>query len=55
MILNLGLSGQPFSGPDIGGFAGNADAALFSRWIGFGALLPFSRGHTHHNSGKYCT
>jgi alpha-glucosidase len=46
MILNLGLSGQPFSGPDIGGFNGNGDAALFSRWIGVGSLLPFSRGHT---------
>ena len=23
MALNLGLSGQPFTGPDIGGFVGN--------------------------------
>ena len=46
MVLNLGLSGQPFSGPDIGGFAKNGDARLFARWFGFGALLPFARGHT---------
>lgn len=46
MILNLGLSGQPFSGPDIGGFNDNADAHLFARWMGIGALLPFARGHT---------
>ncbi len=46
MTLNVGLSGQPFIGPDIGGFAGDGDAKLFSRWMGFGALLPFSRGHT---------
>lgn len=46
MVLNLGLSGQPFCGPDIGGFNGNGDAALFSRWMGVGSLLPFSRGHT---------
>jgi len=46
MTLNVGLSGQPFIGPDIGGFAGNGDAKLFARWIGFGAMLPFSRGHT---------
>ncbi len=50
MVLNVGLSGQPFIGPDIGGFAGNGppgrEAELYSRWIGFGALLPFSRGHT---------
>eukprot|EP01126_Amoeba_proteus_P007695 TRINITY_DN12768_c0_g1_i1.p1 TRINITY_DN12768_c0_g1~~TRINITY_DN12768_c0_g1_i1.p1 ORF type:complete len:348 (+),score=67.83 TRINITY_DN12768_c0_g1_i1:193-1236(+) len=47
MVINLGLSGQPFSGPDIGGFSGNADGKLFARWMGFGALLPFARGHTH--------
>lgn len=46
MALNVGLSGQPFIGPDVGGFAGNGDAEMFSRWIGFGAMLPFSRGHT---------
>jgi alpha-glucosidase len=45
MVLNLGLSGQPFSGPDIGGFAGDGDAKLFARWMSVGALFPFSRGH----------
>jgi alpha-glucosidase len=46
MVLNVGLSGQPFIGPDIGGFAGNGDGDMFARWMGFGALFPFSRGHT---------
>ncbi|MCP4198529.1 MAG: alpha-glucosidase, partial [Proteobacteria bacterium] len=46
MVLNLGLSGQPFSGPDIGGFVGKGDGPMFSRWMGFGALFPFARGHT---------
>eukprot|EP01125_Pyxidicula_operculata_P002123 TRINITY_DN12065_c0_g1_i1.p1 TRINITY_DN12065_c0_g1~~TRINITY_DN12065_c0_g1_i1.p1 ORF type:complete len:831 (+),score=75.39 TRINITY_DN12065_c0_g1_i1:184-2676(+) len=46
MVLNLGLSAQPFAGPDIGGFEGNADRHLFARWMGFGALLPFARGHS---------
>ncbi len=46
MALNLGLSGQPFAGPDIGGFAGDADGHLFARWMGIGALLPFARGHS---------
>ncbi|XP_051181003.1 uncharacterized protein [Lolium perenne] len=46
MVLQLGLSGQPLSGPDIGGFAGNATPKLFARWMGFGALFPFSRGHS---------
>lgn len=46
MVLSFGLCGQPFAGPDIGGFVGDADGPLFSRWMGIGALLPFSRGHT---------
>ena len=45
MILNLGLSGQPFSGPDIGGHLFNATGELFARWMGVGAFFPFSRGH----------
>ncbi len=46
MVLNLSLSGNPFTGPDIGGFAGNGDGAMFARWMGFGAMFPFARGHT---------
>lgn len=45
MSLTLGLSGQPFSGADIGGFLFNANADLFGNWIGFGAFYPFARGH----------
>lgn len=50
MALNLGLSGQPFCGPDIGGFAGEATPELFGRWMGIGALLPFARGHSIKDS-----
>ncbi|KAG0447888.1 hypothetical protein HPP92_028113 [Vanilla planifolia] len=46
MIIQLGLSGQPLSGPDIGGFAGNATPRLFGRWMGVGAMFPFCRGHS---------
>ncbi|MFM7231630.1 MAG: TIM-barrel domain-containing protein [bacterium] len=46
MVLNLGLSGQPFAGPDIGGYKGYGSPETFARWIGFGALLPFARAHT---------
>lgn len=46
MILNLGLTGQPLAGPDIGGFNGNATPELFARWMGIGSLLPFSRAHS---------
>lgn len=45
MILTLGLSGQPFSGADVGGFLFNPDTDLFGRWMALGAFYPFSRGH----------
>jgi len=53
MALNLSLSGQPFVGPDIGGFVGEADAKLFARWMGIGALLPFSRAHSIKDSADH--
>jgi alpha-glucosidase len=46
MALNLGLSGQPFNGADIGGFWGNATPELFAHWISVGVLFPFARAHT---------
>jgi alpha-glucosidase len=53
MVLNLGISGQPFSGPDIGGFEEESNAELFARWMGFGALFPFARAHTHEDTGAH--
>ncbi|MDD4239400.1 MAG: glycoside hydrolase family 31 protein [Desulfotomaculaceae bacterium] len=50
MMLNLGLSGQPISGPDIGGYRGSPGPALYQRWILQGALYPFSRTHTMEDS-----
>ncbi|KAK4261551.1 hypothetical protein QN277_004531 [Acacia crassicarpa] len=50
MVLQLGLSGQPISGPDIGGFAGNATPKLFGRWMGVGAMFPFCRGHSEKDT-----
>lgn len=41
MSITLGLSGQPFNGPDIGGFAGNTTPDLWRNWLGFGAFFPF--------------
>lgn len=49
MSLTLGLSGQPFNGPDLGGYSGQATPELWSKWVGFGALFPFARGHAEKN------
>lgn len=45
-LMNMGLSGVPFVGVDIGGFGHNATPELFARWIELGALYPFCRGHS---------
>jgi alpha-glucosidase len=45
MLLNLGLSGQAFCGPDISGFDGMTSKELYSHWIATGAFYPFARGH----------
>ncbi len=46
MVLTMGLSGQPFVGPDIPGFAGKTNADEAAHWWAVGALYPFSRGHS---------
>ncbi len=53
MSITLGLSGQPFNGPDIGGFSGNSDKELFTHWIALGAFYPFSRAHKTQNSKNH--
>ncbi len=50
MLANMGLSGMPFTGNDIGGFVGDADPVLFSRWISLGAFSGFFRCHTMINT-----
>lgn len=50
MTLTLGLSGQPFAGPDLGGFAEKATPQLWSQWVGTGVFFPFCRGHAVKDS-----
>lgn len=50
LVNSLGITGVPFAGYDIGGFAGDADGNLFARWIAIGAFAPFFRGHSMINS-----
>ncbi|NDJ19930.1 TIM-barrel domain-containing protein [Myxacorys almedinensis] len=45
-IVGLGLSGIPYSGPDIGGFQGNPTAELYLRWFQMATFLPFYRTHS---------
>lgn len=50
LMSSMGLAGIPFSGMDVGGFVGDADAALFTRWMQIGAFSPLFRGHSMINS-----
>ncbi len=50
MMLSLGLSGEPFSGSDIGGFIGTPTPELYARWIQLGACSPLFRTHTAHGT-----
>ncbi|MFN3929784.1 MAG: TIM-barrel domain-containing protein, partial [Thermoflexus sp.] len=45
VVLGLGLSGIPYTGPDIGGFSGAPSAELFVRWFQAAAFMPFFRNH----------
>lgn len=47
MILNNGIAGYPFAGADVGGFFGNPEKDLLTRWYQAGAFYPFFRGHAH--------
>jgi alpha-glucosidase len=42
----MSVSGIPFIGTDIGGFSGEPDGELFTRWIQMGTFSPFMRAHS---------
>ena len=46
MSLNLGLSGVPFVGSDVGGFDGDVEPELLARWNQLGSVIPFFRNHS---------
>ncbi|PZX50956.1 glycoside hydrolase family 31 protein [Algoriphagus chordae] len=50
LVNSLGLSGIPFSGYDLGGFAGEATQSLYARWMSIAAFSPLFRAHTMINS-----
>ncbi len=53
MLCNMGLSGVAFVGCDIGGFAGNATAELFARWMQVGMLYPLMRAHSAMTTARH--
>ena len=44
-LCNLGLSGMPFAGTDIGGFGSDTTPELLTRWIQVGCFSPLCRNH----------
>lgn len=50
MVLNLGLSGIPYSGADIGGFNGSPPPALLTRWVELAVFSPLCRDHATKGS-----
>lgn len=46
MLMNIGISGIPFCGADVGGFAYHANGELLVRWIQAGVFMPFFRNHS---------
>ncbi len=44
-LINLGLSGMPLVGDDIGGFWGSPSPELLTRWMELGAFNPVYRNH----------
>lgn len=50
MLQNLGISGVPFIGADVGGFGLDSSPELFVRWIELGIFYPFFRNHSELNT-----
>ena len=47
MVLANNIAGFPFSGADVGGFFGNPEKDLLTRWYQAGIFYPFFRAHAH--------
>jgi alpha-glucosidase len=52
-VLNLGLSGVAYTGPDVGGFSGLPSPELFTRWFQMAAFLPFFRTHSARGTPRW--
>ncbi len=52
MVLTMGLSGQPISGSDVGGFVGNCTGNLLGHWMALGVFYPFYRNHSDKGTAR---
>lgn len=51
MLMTLGITGLPFSGADVGGFFGNPEPELLTRWYQVRPIL----GNTHTHAGRHAS
>jgi alpha 1,3-glucosidase len=52
MLLSFNVAGLPFIGSDTGGFFGNPNEELLTRWFQASAYHPFFRAHAHHDAKR---
>ncbi|MBI2392746.1 MAG: hypothetical protein HYV09_24385 [Deltaproteobacteria bacterium] len=54
MLLQLGMSGMPFAGSDVGGYSGREESTpeLFARWMALGSISPFFRAHAEKDAKR---
>ncbi len=52
MALNMGLSGLPMAGADIGGFYGRGSGELLTRWLQAACLMPYFGNHAAFDAGE---
>ncbi|MBD5459904.1 MAG: DUF4968 domain-containing protein, partial [Lachnospiraceae bacterium] len=45
-LCNLGMSGMPFVGTDVGGFGADTTPELMARWVQVGCFSPLFRNHS---------
>lgn len=53
MMLNWGLAGAPYVGCDIGGFMGDSEPELLTRWMQVGIFLPIMRIHSSFRASPH--
>lgn len=51
-LCNLGLSGFPFAGTDVGGFSSDVTPELLVRWVQVGCFSPLFRNHSANGTRR---